>query len=132
MELLKKENWWVWLLLTLFSGGSSYICLGALLNVFDKKAWYAKPKNWLIGVLCLFFPAAIMVMVFTIQITCQTAAKLNVKGSEYYLSVYVWLLLMIIPVIGWTILVILALYLTIWTLVALYQGNGEKYLEEVK
>ena len=132
MELLKRENWWVWLLLTLFSSGTSFICLGALLDVFDKDAWYAKPKNWLIAILCLFFPFAIMSLVFIVQITCQTAAKLNVKGSEYYLSPYVWLLLMIIPIIGWTILIILSLYLTIWTLVALYQGNGEKYLKEVK
>lgn len=132
MELLKRENWWVWLLLTLFSNGSSYICLGALLNVFDKKAWYANWKNWLIGFLCLFFPLVVMVIVFTIQITCQTAAKLNVKGSEYYLSPYVWLLLIVIPIIGWIILIVMCLYIIIWTLVALYQGNGEKYLKEVK
>lgn len=130
MDLLKRENWWVWLLLTLFSGGSSYICLGAMLQVFDKNAWYAKWQNWLIGFLCFIFPFCIMIMVFTIQITCQTAAKLHVKGSEYYLSPYVWLLLAIIPIIGWTILTIMSIYLIIWTLVALYQGNGEQYIKE--
>ena len=129
MELLKRENWWVWLLLTLFSSGTSYICLGALLGVYDKNAWYANPKNWLIGILCLFAPFAIMSIVFVVQITCQAAAKLNVKGSEYYLSPYVWLLLMIVPIIGWIILVIMSLYLIFWILLALKQGNGEKYLE---
>ena len=45
MEILKKENYWIWLLLFFFSGGSSNLVLGALLDVFDKNAWYAKPKN---------------------------------------------------------------------------------------
>ena len=42
MKILKKENWWVWLLLFLFSEGTSNLVLGALLDVYDKKAWYTK------------------------------------------------------------------------------------------
>lgn len=30
MKILKRENWWIWLLLTLFSQGSSTLVLGAL------------------------------------------------------------------------------------------------------
>ena len=41
MKILKRENWWIWLLLMLFSSGSSNIVLGALLDVYDKNAWYA-------------------------------------------------------------------------------------------
>ena len=42
MKILKKENWWIWLLLLLFSQGSSTFVLGALLDVYDKKEWYTK------------------------------------------------------------------------------------------
>jgi len=39
MNILKKENWWIWLLLLLFSNGTSPLVLGALLNVYNKDAW---------------------------------------------------------------------------------------------
>ena len=48
MNILKKENWWIWLLLFLFSEGTSVLVLGAILDVFDKNAWYAKLKYWII------------------------------------------------------------------------------------
>lgn len=127
MKILKQENWWVWLLLTLFSSGSSNLVLGALLDVYDKKAWYANKWNWILALACFIFPFFIMIMVFTLQITCQAAAKLNVKGSEYYLSPYVWLLLMIVPLIGWVLLIVLIVYLEVWTLIALYNGEGNIY-----
>lgn len=38
MQILKKENWWIWLLLLLFSSGSSPLVLGALLNVYNKNS----------------------------------------------------------------------------------------------
>ena len=38
MNLLKKENWWMWLLLFVITGGSAFIFLGYLLGCFDKKA----------------------------------------------------------------------------------------------
>lgn len=127
MKILKQENWWIWLLLSLFSSGSSNIVLGVLLDVFDKKAWYANKKYWILGLICFIFPAVIMAFIFILQITCETAFKLNVKGSEYYLSPYVWLLLLIIPVIGWVLLSVMIIYLEIWILVALYKGMGDKY-----
>lgn len=127
MFLLKKEKWWIWLLLFIFSEATSTIVLGALLNVYDKKAWYAKWYIWVIG-LVLIIPIGIMVMIFNLQITSNTAAKLDVKGSEYYLSPYVWIILLIIPIIGWIAFVALILYLNIAILVKLYKGNGEKYI----
>lgn len=127
MKILKEDNWWIWLLLALFSSGSSTLVLGALLDVYDEKAWYANKWNWIAGLVCLIFPFFIMTLVFYLQITCKTAAKLDVKGSDYYLSPYVWLLLLIVPLIGWVLIFVLILYLHIWTLVALYDGNGNKY-----
>ena len=103
MQVLKKENWWIWLLLLLFSGGSSYIVLGALLDVYNKTAWYTKWYIWVLGFLFIL-PFSIMVIIFNIDITTQVAAKLKLKGNEFYLSPYIWLILFIIPIIGWILL----------------------------
>lgn len=127
MFLLKKEKWWIWLLLFIFSEATSTIVLGALLSVCDKKAWYTKWYIWVIG-LVLIIPFSIMAMIFNLQITSNTAAKLEVKGSEYYLSPYIWIILLIIPVVGWIAFVALILYLNIAILVNLHKGNGEKYI----
>ena len=129
MKILKKENWWVWLLLLIFGNGTSNILLGALLDVYDKDAWYAKWQNWLLGFVCFFFPFFIMLFVFIIQITCQVAAKLNVPGKEIYLSPYIWILMIIIPIIGWIFLIITGIYVTIWPVVMLYRGEGEQYID---
>lgn len=128
MTLLKRENWWIWLLLLLFGQGAGELVLGALLDVYDKDAWYAKWYYWVIGVCCCLFPAAIMFSVFMIQITCQVAAKLNVPGKELYLSPYVWILCLIIPIFGWICLAVMSLYIHIWNVVMLYRGAGETYL----
>lgn len=128
MKILKQENWWIWLLLFFFSGGTSTIVLGALLDVYDKNAWYAKWYYWVLGLVCFIFPFYIMMTVFMITITTKVAAKLDVPGSELYLSPYVWILCLIIPFIGWTLLFIMYLYITIWNIVMLYRGSGEKYI----
>lgn len=129
MKILKQENWWIWLLLFFFSGGTSTIVLGALLDVYDKNAWYAKWYYWVLGFVCFVFPFYIMMVVFMLTISTKVAAKLNVPGSEVYLSPYVWILCLIIPFIGWALLVVMYLYITIWTIVMLYRGNGEQYID---
>lgn len=127
MKILKKENWWIWLLLLLFSEGSSTLVLGALLDNYNKKAWYTKWYYWVIG-LIFIFPFFIMVTVLNIQILALTAAKLNVSGKELYLSPYIWLILLIIPILGWALFVVLYLYLEIDILIKLKNGEGEKYI----
>lgn len=127
MNILKRENWWVWLLVMLFSGGAGVIVLAALLDCYDKDAWYAKPKNWIIAAVCFIFPAFIMLGVFMIQMLCQVSAKLEVPGSELYLSPYVWLVFLIVPILGWIFFYVILMYLNIWNIVMLYKGAGEKY-----
>lgn len=127
MNLLKKENWWIWLILLIFSESTSTIVLGALLNVFDKKAWYTKWYIWIIG-LVLIIPICVMIAAFNLEITSKTSAKLDVKGKEYYLSPYIWIILLIIPFIGWIFFITLYLYLNIAILIKLHDGNGEKYI----
>lgn len=127
MNLLKRENWWVWLLLFLFSGGSSTITLAALLNVLDKNAWYAKWYIWVIGFV-LVIPFVFMVYILLIEMVSKCSAKLDIKGSEYYLSPYVWIILIIIPIVGWIAFIALFLYLNIKILIELNKGKGEKYI----
>lgn len=128
MYLLKRNYWWAWLLLLIASEGTAYFVLGALLNVYNKDAWYANWKYWLIGLICLIFPAVIMLLVFVIQISVKIAQKLEVPGSEIYASPYTWILCIIIPIIGWVLLCVLAIYITVWPLVMLYRGKGERYI----
>ena len=105
MNLLKKENWWMWLLLFVITGGSAFIFLGYLLGCFDKKAWYNKPKNWIMGLVILVLPFIVMMSIFTIEMTCKSAKKLDVSNSEIYLSPVILLLMLCIPIIGWVIFI---------------------------
>lgn len=128
MDLLKKDNWWVWLLLAFITGGASCVVLGALLGCLDKNKWYAKGKNWLLGFICFVFPLVIMATIFMIEITAEVAAKLNVPGKELYLSPYMWLLCLIVPFIGWTLLPVVYIYLNIMIIINLKNGEGEQYV----
>lgn len=129
MGILKKENWWAWLLLFLGSSGVSIFFLGALLDVYDKKAWYAHWYYWVLGICLLFFPAAIMFMIFYLQVLVKVCRKLEVPGGEIYGYPYTWILCIVIPIIGWILLLVLLIYLHIWQFVKLYQGKGEKYIK---
>lgn len=129
MDLLKRENWWIWLIINVFGQGVGIYILAAFVKAYDKDAWYAKWQYWLIGALCCFFPVAIMFAIFTIQIAVQTAKKLEVPGSEPHGAAYVWILCIIVPIFGWIALAIMQLYLHIYILVSLYRGNGEQYID---
>ncbi|MEG0026089.1 MAG: hypothetical protein RR703_02130 [Bacilli bacterium] len=122
MKILKQENWWIWLLLIIMTQGTSTLILGALLDVYDKNAWYAKWYYWLLGFACFIIPGIIMLYIFFIQILCLTAGRLNIPGKELYLTPYTFILCVIIPVIGWILLFVTILYLQIWTIVSLYLG----------
>ena len=83
MKLLKRENWWAWLLLFFGSQGTSVFMLGALLDVYDKKYWYSKWYYWVIGTL-FFFPLIIMLIVFYIQILSKIAfEKLKTQDGNW-------------------------------------------------
>lgn len=127
MKILKKENWWIWLLLTLFSSGSSTLVLGALLDVYRQNAWYKKWYYWVLGTVFII-PVLVMFSIFYLEILCKTSAKLEVSGKEIYLSPYTWILCIIIPIIGWLFALIMFIYLHVDILYRLYIGNGEKYI----
>jgi uncharacterized membrane protein YhaH (DUF805 family) len=128
MDLLKRENWWVWLILTIFTANVSILLQAALLKCFKKDAWYANWKNWVLGFALFIIPGIVMVYIFMIQMACEVANKLEIPGSELYLSPYVWILCIIIPVIGWIIISVMMVYITVFDNVMLYKGHGEKYI----
>lgn len=129
MNILKRDNWWIWLLLLFFSGGTSILVLGALLDVYDKEAWYAKWQYWVIGLILFIFPVFIMLTIFEIEILCKVAARLSVDGKEIYLSPYIWIVLFIIPIFGWILLLVMFIYLNIMYIIELKRGSGEKYIK---
>lgn len=129
MSLLKRTNWWIWLLLFLFGQGTGPIILGTILNVYEKDAWYTKWYYWTIAALCLIFPFLLMLATFYIQTICTVAFRLNVPGKEIYATPYTWILCLIVPIIGWALFIIMLLYLEIDILIQLYKGEAEQYLK---
>lgn len=129
MGLLKKENWFVCLLLNVITEGLFMLIPAYYLGCMKKDAWYRKWQYWFFGGVCLIFPAIIMFFIFLIQMTISVAEKLEVPGKEVYASPYVWILCIIIPVIGWALFLVLWIYIEVWPVVKLYQGAGEKYVE---
>ena len=99
------------------------------MDVYDKDAWYAKWYYWVIGLLLFALPFSVMIIVFTLQILCKVSAKLEVPHKDLYLSPYVWIFLLIIPILGWIVFVILMIYLEIMIFVQLHKGNAEKYID---
>ncbi len=132
MEVFKRKYWWLWLILFLFSGGMAAVFLAFSLDLFEEDAWYANSKNWLIAFCMLFVPFFIMGIVFTIDMTIQVAAKLELPGKEIYLSPFIWLLCLIIPFLGWIALVVLGFYLEIGILVMIAHGKAEQSIENIE
>lgn len=130
MSLLKKKNWWICLLLQIVSFGLFTFVLAHYLKVYDEDAWYQNWRYWFFAGICFVFPIFIVAIVFSIQITCEVAAKLSIPGEEIYNTPYSWILCIIIPVIGWSLLIVMYIYIMVWTIVMLAKGNGEKFIEE--
>lgn len=130
MKLLKKNNWWKNLLLTVACQGLYPLYLAHLLKVYDEDRWYQNWRYWFFAAICFVFPIAVVFLVFLIQITCEVAAKLKVPGSNIYNTPYSWVLCIIVPIIGWALLIVMYLYITIWSVVMLARGIGEEYIED--
>ena len=129
MNLLKRKYTILWFALSIITGNISIILLGKLLKVYDKNAWYTKWYYWVLGITFGIIPAIIMLFVLVIETNVKIAKKFNVAGSEIYGYPYVWIGTLIIPVIGWSIFIILMLYIYVWHIISLFQGKGEIYLK---
>lgn len=126
MDLLKKENWWLCLFLNIITFGVFYLALAKFLDCYEKDAWYTKWQYWVFGTICCIFPVFIMLVIFVIEMNCKVATKLKVPGGEIYNTPYTWILCFIIPVLGWTLLIIMNIYIFLWPIAKLARGYGEK------
>ena len=108
--------------------GLAIFALAAALHAYDKEAWYTNWTYWVIGVICCFFPALIMLTVLIFQLIVAIADRLEVPGREVYTSPYTWILCLVVPILGWTLFIAMELYLAIEILVQLYRGKGEQYI----
>ena len=52
-----------------------------------------------------------MLIILIIQMTVEVAKKLKVDGSDIYGNPYVWISLLIIPVVGWVLFIVMYIYL---------------------
>ncbi len=128
MELLnKKENWWIWLLIFLIGSNVYSLFLGVSTDIYEKEGrWYNKTIYWIIGVLLFFLPFLIMLIVLSIEAQIKSSKKLGVAGANIYESPYIWIILIIIPIIGWIAFMLLYTYLIIASLIEIKKGKLEQ------
>lgn len=126
--LLKKNNWWLYLILNVFSLGLINFVVADQMNLYDKNAWYSNKKYWIIGTISLIIPALLMFTIFLIEMSVKVATNLEVDGYKIFNSVYTWILCLIIPIIGWIILIVMYLYINVFSAVFIYYGKGERFI----
>lgn len=131
MSIVKKENWWLCLIINIFTLGLFFFVLAYAFHLYDKNAWYHNKWYWILGAICLIFPVFVMLLVFNIQMIVKTANALKVPGSQIYTLPYFWILGIIIPIIGWAILIAFYIYLLIWPNFMLKKGNGEELIKNI-
>ena len=99
------------------------------LGVYEDNAWYNQWYVWVLSFLLGIVPALILFLIMLIETMVKVAKEFEIGGQNIYGYPYVWIGCLIVPVIGWTVFIIMILYLYIWYIVGLFQGKGEKYLK---
>ncbi len=129
MNLLKRENLPLCLILTIFFPFIFVLVLASELKIFDDKAWYSKWYYWFFATICLIFPIFIMFIVFEVEMLAKVANKLKVPGSEIYNTPYTWILCLIVPIVGWIMIIVMLIYLNIWNFIKLCSKEGREYVK---
>ena len=109
--MLKKQNWIIDLFMMFFTFGTYIVIPAYSLKLFEKNKWYSNYKYWLFGALLFFFPVVIMSIILVVQTTVSVANKARIDGGYIYENPYIWIGLLIVPVIGWCLLIVMYLYL---------------------
>lgn len=152
MDLLKKESAWGWLFLYLFTTPIlPTMILGGLYHCYPKKAWYRNPDLWIgyaifflgmvvsaffflnasvILLVLAFLPLLVSGIILFLQTLTKLATILNVPGQPYYTNPINWIILFLIPLVGWFTISTIILYLSVMIVVQLYQGEGTSVIEK--
>ena len=125
--MLKKKNWFIVLLLNILTLGLFNFVLAFKLNLYNEDAWYNKWQYWFFASLCLIFPVIVLLIVFLVQMLVKVALKLDIDGENIYGTPYSWIICIIVPVVGWALLITMFIYLLVFIAIALKNGKGEKY-----
>ena len=126
--MLKKENYLKCLILNILTCGLFTFYIGKKLKVYDKSEWYAYYYVWFLGLLFGIYPAIFMFILFYIQIGVEVSKKIGVPLENFYAYPYVWILSLIVPFVGWSVFILLLVYVHIWYAIYLKRGYGEKYI----
>ena len=128
MYILKRNNWFIVLIINILTLGLFSFYVAKKMNIYDKQAWYLNKYYWILGFLCGIFPGIIMFIIFYIEIGCEVCKKLSVPFDIIYGYPYFWIVSLIIPIIGWTLFIIMLIYVHSFYVIYLKRGNGELYL----
>lgn len=110
MRMIKKENWFIYLILNIITFGLFTFYIGYKLKVYDKNAWYFKWYYWFLGFILGIIPGLVMLLIFSIKIGCLVSKKLKLPGDEIYMLPYSWIICLIVPVLGWSLFILLYIY----------------------
>lgn len=116
-----KKNSLKVLLLNVITLGLYTFYIGKKLDVYEN-VWYRKWYLWFLGFILGIIPGLIMFLVFYIKIGCDVSKKLNVPFDRFYSYPYVWLLCLIVPIVGWSLFIVLNIYVHTWY--CLYLDNN--------
>lgn len=121
--MINKKLWFLYMILNIITLGIFSCYLAKKLNCYSSDAWYSNSKYWIFGTICLIFPVFIMAIIFIIETNVLVAKKLNVPGSEIYNLPYTWIGCFIVPILGWSLFIIMLIYVYIWQAVKIGQGE---------
>lgn len=116
MIKLKENYFWIYVVLNVVTLGLFTFYIAHKLDLYDKNAWYCRWYYWILGFFFGIFPGLIMFLVFSIKVGTLVSAKLKVPGENIYLPPYVWIISLIVPILGWTIFIVLYFYVHFWYL----------------
>lgn len=125
--MLRKEKWFLCLILNIITLGLFTFYIGKKLNVYDKNAWYSSPVVWIISFIGGIIPFIVLLFIFYNDIGTKVSIKLSVPLEKIYSYPYIWILSLIIPIFGWAIFILLVIYVHMWYTIYLKRGNGEIY-----
>ena len=129
MKMLKRKNYLLCLFLNIITLGLFTFYIAKKLKIYEKDSWYSNKYYWILSFICGIIPGILMFFIFYIEIGCKVCKKLSVPLDIFYNYPYFWIVSIIIPVVGWTLFVVMTIYVHTWYVVYIKRGYGEKYIK---